>query len=83
MFGKKKSEFKTEAELQQYIDKKINNTIKSQVNNSASTVRAVLTQLIKESTQALEKIAHLEKFLGITFGTETTTGYKKVKKSKK
>lgn len=73
MFFRKRV-FKSEAELQQYVDKKINSTITSLINNVNQTV---------EIQKLNERIIHLEKYLGIEFGTECVTGYSKVKKKKK
>lgn len=73
MFFRKKV-FKSEAELQQYVDKKINSTITSLINNVNQTV---------EIQKLNERIIHLEKYLGIEFGTECVTGYSKVKKKNK
>lgn len=82
-FKTKQVVFKTEAELQQYIDKKINNTITSLLNNFNNRIinnRGISERVLN---QLWEKVALLEKFLGVEFTVETTTGYKKVKKSKK
>jgi hypothetical protein len=83
MFTKKKVEFKTEAELQKYIDKKINSTIHSLTSQFNEVARMRNDKHNAEEQRLHERIVHLEKFLGIQFSTETTTGYKKVKKSKK
>lgn len=83
MFRKNKSQFKTEAELQAYIDKKINSTITSLTKTHATVVTNVRNSYDKKINKLEEKIVHLEKFLGIEFGTESITGYKKVKKGKK
>lgn len=83
MFNTKKKEFKTEAELQRYIDLKINNTLHSLHKEVLGGQRHRYESLKVENNRLHERIVHLEKFLGIEFGTETTTGYKKVKKTKK
>lgn len=83
MFGKNKKDFKTEAELQKYIDKKINSTVTSLLKD-IRFVASSRNDNLKVTDQKLhERIVHLEKFLGIEFSTETTTGYRKVKKTKK
>lgn len=83
MFTRKQLYFKTEAEAQSYIDKKITSTVDSRF----AAERRAWNQFSKEQNTVIQKlnerIVHLEKFLGVEFRTETTTGYKKVKKTKK
>lgn len=87
MFGKKKvenkSQFKTEAELQRYIGLKINSTLTSLMNRGVDVQGSRYEMSTASINKLHERIVHLEKFLGIEFGTETTTGYKKVKTVKK
>lgn len=83
MFGKNKPQFKTEAELQRYIDKKIMSTTHSDIAASQRKWERFSEEQNRELNRLREKVVHLEKFLGVEFGTETTTGYKKVKKTKK
>lgn len=87
MFWKNNKGFKTEAELQKYIDKKINSTLNTVFNSAVGNVRNIINgnngQAQAKINKLEERIVHLEKYLGIEFGTETTTGYKKVKNSKK
>lgn len=83
MFGKNKKEFKTEAELQRYIDLKINSTLNSLLRQNTDVARSRNESLKVENQKLHERIVHLEKYLGIEFGTDTVTGYKKIKKAKK
>lgn len=82
-FDKNKSVLKTQAELQSYIDKKLDAFFKKEKGLSRDqmmqTIRSMAGQIESLNNKHKRLVAHL----GLEYKEEMTKGYVKVKKTKK